>query len=426
MIRVVLDRLLIFAVALGASAAAVFAQPTPDEVVRENLAYLTVIGAPTTGDLIGQPDGAQSQATGFFIGNEGFILTSQHFFDPIRQANAENIVIEAQRGGPGGTNFRVFFVSDLPDVDLVLLRATIPFGVTPPPGIVMGSTAKLNPANNPILMTSGFNGEDYDKTDGVLLDRGNRSVPFAWTVKLTVGGGQSGSPVYIVNAQGAVEVIGVVKASTGQNRDRTLIVPIDYALPLIGHLKIDELQGQVTKLSARLDELIAFVGTTTENELPVNLRVNQVTANMTEIGKFFTWSAESDRSGAITIRYDKVLPGAPQVERIVLQLTPYTRTFIDGTHKEIETRQGSVLTLTLDGSNAFIPSTVDPDGRWGEFVIAGVQDRLTTLLRLDSLAVKGKDPFRDLELVFVPTVNGSELPEKKLNVVPNWTNYDWN
>ena len=422
MTRSIIGRMLVYVLVLGTGTSTVHAQSAADQVVRKNLVYLTLVGAPTEGNLIGQPDGVQSQATGFFIGNEGFILTSAHFYDPAWAVKAENVVVEAQLSGPGGTKFPVFFVSNLPDVDLVLLRATIPFGVTPPPGLATGNTAGLNPADDPMLMTSGLNDEDYDKTEGVLLERGNRTVPFAWTIKMTVGGGQSGSPVYIVNGQGNVEVIGVVKASTGQNKDRTLIVPIDYALPLIGHLKIEELQGQVAGLSKKLDDLITFVGATTPDELPLNLRVNRVAANVNEIGKYFTWSAESDRNGGITIRYDKLFAGGPQVERIDVQLTPYTRTYTDRTRKEIYVAQGTVLTITPDGSNMFTPSSVDPEGRWGEFLIPGVQNRLSTMLSLNSLATGGKDPFRDLELVIVPTVDGSALPEKKLSVVPN---YDW-
>ena len=404
------------------SASGLLAQTSPDEVVRASLVYLTLEGAPTEGPLIGQPDGVQSQATGFFVGDEGFILTSAHFFEAAAAVKAENIVIHAETGTPGGQKFKVFFVSDLPDVDLVLLRGTIPFGEATPPGLALGNTAKLNPAEDPVLSTSGFNGEDYDKARGVLLDRGNRDVPFAWTVKMTVDDGQSGSPVYVVNSNGKAEVVGIVKASTGENKDRTLIVPIDYALPLIGHLKIEELEGQVADLSKKLDALIAFVGDTTPGELPLNLRVNQVAADVNQIGKYFTWSAESDRSGAMTIRYDKLFAGGPQVERIEVQLTPYTRTFTDRNKKDVYPAQGTVLTVSADGSNSFLPTRVDTDGRWGEFVIDGVQERLEAMLSLNTFAVKGKEPFRDLELVIVPTVDGTMLPEKKISMVPN---YDW-
>ena len=238
------------ALGLGALTTPAAAQSGAHQTVRQNLAYLTMSGAPTDGENIGQPAGVQSQATGFFVGNEGFILTSEHFFDPIRKAAATNLVIEAQLGGPGGQMFPVSFVSALPDVDLVLLRANVPFGTAAPPGLTIGNTALLEPEDDRDFLTSGFNGEDYVPDAGKLIERGNRQVPFAWTLKLTVGGGQSGSPVYIVGDAGQVEVVGVVKASTGQNHDRTLIVPIEYAMPLIGHFKIDALE-QIGRASCR-------------------------------------------------------------------------------------------------------------------------------------------------------------------------------
>ena len=111
------------------------------------------------------------------------------------------------------------------------------------------------------------------------------------------------------------------------------------------------------------------------------------------------------------------------MEQIDVQITPYTRTYTDRTRTEIYAAQGSVLTLPPEGSNTFLPSSVDAEGRWGVFVIPGVQNNLKTRLSGDFFAVKGKDPFRDLEIVIVPTVNGNVLPEKKLNLVPN---YDWN
>lgn len=391
--------------------------------VRDSLAYLTLSGEPGTGNLIGQPGGTTSQATGFFIGDEGFILTAAHFFDPAIRDVAVNVIIEARVGGSNGRVLAVSFVSDLPDVDLLLLRANIPFGDEAPAGLALGNSSGLSPGEDQVLLTSGFNGEEYDFTSGELIERGNSKVPFAWNVGFKVGGGQSGSPVYVTRAGDEVEIVGIIKASSQTSDERTLIVPIEYSMPLIGHLKIDALERRNRELEVRLDELIKFVGTTTGRELPLDLRVQQVAENVTEIARHFSWSAESDRiSGSIIVRYDKLLPNGPQVEQINVNLTPNMRSFTDPTKKDVEIARMRVMQLTTDGQNAFAPASVDPDGRWGEFVIPGAQDKLQALLDGDSLAVKGRDPFRDLELIILPTVAGATLLSKKLIVVPN---YDW-
>ncbi len=405
-------------------AAPSIAQNPPHLIVRDNLVYLTLTGAPTIGNLVGQPDGVQSQATGFFVGNEGFILTAEHFFDPATAVKAVNLVIQAELSGPGGAKWPVSFVSALPDVDLVLLRANIPFGTAPPAGLELGQTAPLTVADDRDFLTSGFNGEDYVPDDGKLIERGNRKVPFAWTLKLAVGGGQSGSPVYIEDEAGGVKVVGVVKATTGANNDRTLMVPIEYSMPLIGHFRIAVLEAKVARIDAlerQVARLTKLVGEISDQQPPIGDRINFIEEDVDQIGRFFTWKAETAPDGSIRIRYSKLVGGEDQIDRIQVFLGAKALT-LDEQGEDVVPAFAKMLKLNQNG-NLFDRVQLDAKGLKGDFTIPGVHAALSSELNTTFNAKGGDKPFANLELVVVPFIR-----DEKLEAIPMTlaANYDFN
>ena len=211
------------------------------KIVRKSLVHLLGTGTPQTGQLAGREKGAATQGTGFFVSKDGFILTSSHFFDPLKKVDAVHVVITGAIKGADSSRMRVLFVSDLPSLDMVLLKANIPLDRPEAIPLPLGRSGSLNKDDDVRLLWSGFEKNVYDKHFASIVERRNQIVPYAWTIKLKTDRGNSGSPVYIEKADDTVEVIGLIKGSNEENSDLSNMIPIEYALPLIGHIKIQEL-----------------------------------------------------------------------------------------------------------------------------------------------------------------------------------------
>ena len=381
--------------------------------VRKSLVHLTATGTPETGPTAGQPNGAATQGTGFFVSNDGLILTTAHFFDPLRKVAAFNIEIKAAIGGPGTPAIPVRFISDLPRLDLMLLRADLPFGMAAPAALKVGSTTMVDPATPPTFLTSGFHDVNYRRKSADLNDLKSAAILYAWTLNVKTNPGQSGSPVYIEKDDAPV-VVGVIKGVSSKDDELTLMIPIEYSLPLIGHLKFQELND-------RIDKLVKFIGKVTDEKPPLSLRVKDIEDNVQELEKKFTWGAETTRDGSIRIWYEKLISGDTQVDNIQLQVIPYIREYDTNKKRNISASQGSSLRLRDDGGNEFEWSKPGDERRAGEFVIPGIKERLKFVLRSRALAVGGKEPFRNLSLIFVPTVGDQQLSSKTISIVPTYT-----
>lgn len=383
--------------------------------VRKSLVQLKVSGTPSTGPNASVPGGVLSQATGFFVGRDGYLLTTEHFFDPLTKVDAKNIVITGSVGGDGSVSIPVDFVSDLPRLDLVLLKADIPFDMPPPVALEIGSTANIDTENLPHFMTSGFHGDNYRKKAIDLNEAESEDLPYAWTFNEKINAGQSGSPVYIVEPGGKTVVVGVIKGHSKEDDELALMIPIEYSMPLVGHFEIQ-------KLNERVEWLMRVVGEISESDPPLQLRVQSIEGNLLEIGSYFDWSAETLSDGSLSISYQKIVKSGAQVDQIELKLTPNIRLYNREDNNSIYTGTAAVLKLTDTGQKVFDRSTLDPEGRVGTFVIPAVQTRLKSVLENSGDAVGKPEPYRDLELLINPLIGGTKLPRVRVNVVPT---YEW-
>jgi len=401
----------------------VSAQEESVDVVQRSLLHLELSGTPQSGANTSVAGGVKSQGTGFFVSNDGFILTTQHVFRPLEKVKAVNIEIHARVADPGATPLKVQFVSELPSLDLVLLKVSLPFG-TQSSGLDLGSSTLVDDSfkREEKLLTAGFQGDDFEHDLALLNEKSSSDVPYAWTIKTKTVSGQSGSPVFIETDSGVV-VVGIVKATTRQDDELTLMTPIEFSMPLIGHLKFQELSDNMDTLSAKLDLLIKIIGEINENDDPINTRVQDIEGHVAEIGSHFTWRAVSQADGSVAISYEKIISGGAQVDQILVNMTPFMRVFDEADASKIIIDQ--IQELRMPNSGQIDRSTLDVETGSGEFVVPDVARSLAKHVDLAARAVGYPVPFRDVEISLIPVVDGQRLALRKLKIVPdfNWDQF---
>ncbi|MGO8468334.1 serine protease [Rhizobium leguminosarum] len=389
---------------------AALAQEGIHDLAKSSLVKLSAQGAPRLPPNVGEPDGVKSSGTGFFVGNGGYILTTEHFFALLIKQRAMNVKIRGEFFGTGGGSVPVSYISALPAFDLVLLKAIVPFGMTQPAALEIGSTADVN-KEEPGLMTSGFfEGKTYNKQKLQFNDNQSEDVPFAWSVSGTTEQGESGSPVYIAKG-GKPLVVGVVKATKASSNKLMSMIPIEHSLPLIGHFKFQELSETVGSLSQVIGN----------DALPGSLirRVGMIENLVKEIEKNFRWSAETVKEdGSILIRYEKVLKNGPNIDEISVKITPtiYMKnesTGVKEPYPVIPPMSYSVRKST----------SLDSDESVGEFRIEKFQDELTeTILKGDAEVIaRDEQPYSDIEIRLIINIDGN-MVRKKVTILPT---YNW-
>ena len=421
--------------ALLLAAGAAFAQGAAHEAAKGSLVHLRVTGTPQSGPQTGEDGGVESQGTGFFVSADGFLLTTRHLFAPLARLDAVNIEITGRIGDAESRPLRVQLVSELPLLDLALLRADIPFDTPPPRPLEIGSTIGIDAADPPPLLTSGFQNRTLRHKKASLNDTESEDVPYAWTLDVKSVDGQSGSPVYTERADGTVAVVGVLKATSRHDDELTLMIPIEYSMPLIGHLKLQELADRIAALERAVGEpeigraVPGHVGN--EPSPPLSSRVGEIEGHVEEIGSHFIWDAKSRPDGSIVVRYDKILRGGAQVDRVDVKITPYMRVRSD---ENIEPGESPDIitvptqTLRLPDGGRIERTSLDETTGTGTFVVRDVGERLKTLSDLSADALRGTETFRDIRIALLPHVGDQPLPTKELVIVPDfdWANFGAN
>jgi hypothetical protein len=194
-------------------------------------------------------------------------------------------------------------------------------------------------------------------------------------------------------------VVGVLKGSQGTDSEHSLMIPIQYATPLTGFLTVQELQH-------KLDYLTAIIGELADDKPPIGLRLDDLETNVEELKTQYDWTVESVQDGSIFVRYDKMISGGANVDKIKVKITPNMR---------VRTETGDVYAapnrpLTIDGGDIIERQPMSEGGRTGVFLIPGVQGKLEQLVGLSYDAVGGQEPFRDLEVTVVPLLDGQPIP----------------
>jgi len=372
--------------------------------VRKSLVHLTATGTPKTGDLMGKQGGAQSQGTGFIINNEGFILTTEHFLDPLRQVQAKNVSISARVGAFDASEHPVYVVSALPDVDVMLLKMRIPYGTEPPPFLKLGSAYSIDRSTPPHFLTSGFKNKSYQPGDGQLTEDQDVALGYGWTVNIETGKGQSGSPIYLEDET----VVGILKGASDGNTATSVMIPIEQALPFTVHL-------QLRQLSQTLDWALKKIGRMGEDDVPIHPRLLELEDGMNVISEHFAWSARPNNDGSLAIRYEKLVPDGPQIENIKLKLQPFIK---EKTDSGVVVKQLPDLNLQPENPPVFSRVSLSENGLVGEFVVKGVQSKLETQIKLTQNAIleEGGRPFEEIVLQLIPLIDGSNLPPTTVNV----------
>ena len=406
------------------SAGTAFAQQAIHDQVRPSLVQLFAEGAPTIGDHVGEPDGVKSSGTGFFIGKDGYILTTAHFFAPLKKQRAVNTKIMADivTGiAPNTTRSTVDvkYVSSPLALDLVLLKANIRYGTTQPASLEIGSSVDVD-QDSPGLMTSGYDGGvTYVKKNLDLNEPKSETVSFAWSMNGKTNSGQSGSPVYIAK-DGKPLVVGVIKATAREDDELTFMIPIEFSLPLIGHFKFQEMSDKMQEMTIQISGLYSLIGKIEPKNPPyesVHNRVLEIEKLAKQIKENFTFSAETRESdGSVVIKIKKLVPGGPEIGEVKVKITPtlYTKA------TPPDFLRGAQLSITW-GALSAEPQTALQKSLTSEYLVSDVQKRLTEdLLKADEeIFLRNQEPYRYLKLQVIAQI-GETTHSDFITIVPRY------
>lgn len=316
---------------LSGAALAQDAQTTAHEQVRRSLLHLTA-----SGQIQDQREPIVTQGTGFFVSDQGYALTTAHLLNEQKRKGAVNIVLQARIADSGAAPLPAAVISTLPDLDLMLLRVLIPVGQPGAVPLEIGSADTLRQGEMPMLLTSGFFNALYRKQNAEVNDTTGSTVPYAWNLNVETNGGQSGGPVYYLDGSN-VRVIGLLKSTAGGTNTFAQMIPIDYAMPLIGHLRMDRLEAEVFRLREEVAQLRIRLGDSAPNDPPLIPRVQRMEPIVSEVRQHVSWQPEVEEDGALTIIGRRLVRDSdvpPQVNYVVTPTVTYgpvtaTRTPMD-------------------------------------------------------------------------------------------------
>jgi S1-C subfamily serine protease len=342
------------------------AQGAPQDIVATSLVYLKVDFTPTKGQYSGVPQ--TDQSTGFLISDDGFILTSYHLLEKVSEYAGDNVKVTAAVGDPEAPAATAAIVNGLQPLDVLLLKIRTTHSL---PHLTLGRADVLSVGGQ--IFTSGFHGTEPFNSEGTVSNKfGPLAIGYLWTLNMTVAPGQSGSPVYIADGT----VVGILK---GENTGAHVgyMVPIQFSDALIAHLRLRDLEQHIATLEA----------------------------NMKDVSSNFDWHAE-EQEGQVTLGYQKLVSGAPQIQNVFLQVVPYVM------KKTTETFKDQPVIYDTDDQARGV--TVNPDKRGGSITVGDVGAHIDA--RLASIAEKPVSCSRvDVSIVAVLD-DGRRLAAKTIAV----------
>lgn len=397
------------------------------DTVRKSLVHVTISGTPGSGDLAGQPGAVSAQGTGFFVSSDGFILTAAHLMNPLIAADTDpaDIDITVRIGDASSTAIPAQFINKLSGLDLMLLRASLPFDQLqrdgPPPALEIGYSDDIDPDNPPALLTSGFQQAGYDRKKLRLIDTSSNDLPFGWTIGGKSPSGQSGSPIYILRQVGDEKrpfVVGLLKGTSISDDERSHMIPIEFSLPLIGHLKMRQLEQKLALLESRLGPQENREGK--EPPRPIFPRLRGLEGNIEQIGRRFEWDVRTNElTGELIVSYTKLITGGPQIGRIDLAIVPWAYTEALGNRITLE--QKGILQNVPKRDIA--PSFQSEDQLKAEFVIPGVQNAIERLIIGSVPGSARTDPVPRMVVQIRPWIGDQPLDDELREIRPS---YNWN
>ena len=279
-VRIVVFGLVAFALLAGSA----MAQSSPHAAMRKSLVWLKAEGrGGEGGKFVGQD--VDEEGTGVMISSDGLVLTTYHLIGALLDKEVDGQTVKISANIEEKSEFprfgNVTIMNAAPLLDLLLLK--IPPTSDPFIPAKIGSAADLKPEDT--IYTSGFpHSANYTTQSGQVNSKdGPRG--YLWTVTLPFLSGQSGSPVYDKDGR----IVGIAKGNDERAENQNYMIPIQFADPLIAHMKLAALAGDLGKLETEIDPL----------------------------RKQLQWSAHFSSDGReVLLSYNKLILGEPHVAKL--------------------------------------------------------------------------------------------------------------
>lgn len=390
----------------------------PHDTIRTSLVFIRAIGL----SIVPGQTGAQveSSGTGFFVSDDGMILTNYHLLDQLGEVHPKSIRFEIAIGETSANKRPAATVNGSEILDLLVLKT--------PPSLEAFSPVELGSAyhhpEGAEIFTSGFPESSYRKKEGAIEAR-DAPGGVLWSTSFQIKGGQSGSPVYDDEGR----VIGIIK---GDDLTESYMIPIEFADSLITAVRLRDLQATISELEKQIAWLEIHSGKhlLTEDKLEikdgedVSSRLTSVEGHIDSVASNFLWSGEiNPQTGDLHIRYRKLVGGDKQHDAIGLLVNGTFHMMVNDidTGKPRLDRTPPKSLLIVDDPEDLIERThLSTDGLIGTFSIKNFKSEiLKRLTDVDIMSVgKGvnklprvrisviiPDPKQDGELISVAKFN---------------------
>jgi Trypsin-like peptidase domain len=282
-----------------------------DDKIRKSLVYLEASG-------LNETNGTKpvTQATGFLVSSDGFILTTYHLLSELGKVAPGSVQIGANvfKKTPN-PEFVAVPVQAMPEFDLLLLKVS-PNAVPFQP-LVLGTLADALSAT--AVKTSGFPKSANYRPDSGSIGSKDTTSGYLWEVNdMPFDFGQSGSPVY--TDEGVV--VGVAKGQLDGSPGVNYMIPIQFTDSLLATIRLSDMQAQIASLTDRLNEL------ETKKVDESIARIGEAETSLTEIQSNFLWSAGTSESGPVQnrqlfVEYRRLANKGPEISSIILSIKPY-------------------------------------------------------------------------------------------------------
>lgn len=357
--------------------------------ISESLVHIRITGTSAADSSVKTAEG-----TGFLVSDDGFILTNYHLLNEMKGVDTDTIKITVSFK----QNNPAFRIKALPIngneiIDLLLLK--VPEGNEPYKPLQLGSSEALSKGDT--LFTLGFPAADDPEFQPDPLfrsgDLSSRSGPTGslWTVSIPMTAGQSGSPIFHNDGT----VVGVARAVSETDANSRYMIPIHFADSILAHLRVAALQKQ-------LEAVLKALGKTEPDAIPLNDRLKSVESNITDLRKFYEWSA-SMSGDDVKIEFTKLVGGEPLLRGIEPQIKPIAINLED---KAITKSKLKLKPQPGPSAEEFSLTTFEEKDSSGSIIVTKIKDIIATLESVDG-DIKS---IPELEIRIVPVLSdGTKL-----------------
>jgi S1-C subfamily serine protease len=362
--------------------------------VRGSLVHIRATG-------ISSKDSSQktSEGTGFYVSQDGFILTNYHLLAPLDGVDADTIVINVGERPNTLNRVKVLPVQGNEIADILVLKA--------PEDGVNRTKAKIDFTKQPTvgsaLYSIGFptvTDPEFDTQPALVkgnLSKHTGPTASLWTTSIAALQGQSGSPVFTDDGT----VIGILKGTDKTAEGEvSYIVPIKFVDPLLPQLRVQQLREE-------LELVLKALGGIEKEPVPLNNRLQNVETNINDLRRIFEW--QGDFAGEdLKVQFTKLVGGEPKLRAIRPQVTPYARLNTGGVEKRGLFRifgQGSAGEILMNG--------IDERSASGFFLLPNIKNEIANRIRSDG-EIKN---IPRLSVSIIPVLeDGKELPPQTIEV----------